>query len=46
MDDTRAIAIAAVLVLAPFALIALALIVRGYTVSLHLKRPRGKGRNE
>jgi hypothetical protein len=39
----RAVAIIAVLVLAPFALVLLAAIVRGYTIDLHMTRDIRRG---
>lgn len=38
MSDARAVAIVAALVLAPFALVALAAIMRGYTIDVHMTR--------
>jgi hypothetical protein len=46
VNDARTAAIVGVLVFAPFALVALAAIVRGYTISVHMKRPRRNRREE
>jgi len=47
MTVDRAVVVVAVLVLAPFALVLLAAIIRGYTIDLHMTRDirRGHWRN-
>jgi len=43
MTVDRAVAVIAILVLAPFALVLLAAIIRGYTIDLHMTRDIRRG---
>jgi len=44
--DVGALAIVALVAAVPVAIVVLALIVRGYTVSLHMHRPHGQRRKD